>query len=100
MIVGLKLQMPAADLEEHLGSRQQYHTAQAKLYDGRLDALKGVPADSGVSNDPVTTLRAKREEHQQKAAFFGLLAQYIVHGETYQLDVSDIQRLEFVSRWF
>lgn len=100
MIRGLRLQIPGADLKAHIATRFDHHREQAEKYEKRLDAMGDLPADGGVSNDPVTTLRAKRGEHQQKATFFGLLVRYIDTTETYDLEPQDLSRLEFVSMWF
>lgn len=100
MIQGLRVRIPSADLKAHITSRFDYHKQKAEGYEQRLQALSGLAAEQGVSNDPVIQMRSKRDEHQQKAAFFGLMAEYLAPDEVYDLATTDLSTLEFVSRWF
>src|SRR5436189_2680098 len=100
MITGLRIRIPSDDIRKHIEIRFEFHKTKADAYNHRLNSLKEIPSDVNMTADPIAGLKSKIEEHQQKAMFFGLLAAYIVKGETYDLDVTDLTKLEYVSRWF
>ena len=102
MIEGIKLDFTSDQLKAHVGERIVFHSQKEKWYQQQVLALRsgGVRPDSGVSNDPVTSLERSMSDHAQKAGLFQVIADHIVSNEVYRLSESDLSRLEFISRYY
>lgn len=102
MISGIILEFTADELRRHLEERATYHLERARQYEERVDSLKemGREEQEGVSNDPVRSLEHSRKEHQEKGAFFTIVAEHLIPGETYRLSFGDLRSLEFTSKYF
>lgn len=102
MIDGMKLDIPGADLKEHLEMRVTHHVGRAALYAKKADEFgDGLTVEedakmSSMSNDPRTTLNAKRDHHRERAAHFTLYAKYLVPDEMYRMALTDLREVELI----
>jgi hypothetical protein len=97
MIEGLKIDVPSAELVEHLETRVRHHRERRTFYETQAASfLEGAEqfAVANVTNDPVHGLESSAKSHSQREAFFRFLAEHVVEGETYRLDERDLERLE------
>lgn len=101
MIEGFKVRMTSDELRDHLSGRADYHAEKRDWYEAtakeageRVDAV-----DQFVSNNPQQSLKASADSHRRKSAYFTLLSKHVVPNETYQLDESELTRLELVDRY-
>lgn len=101
MITGLQVEFSVEELRAHLMGRADHHRDKAKFYANQVVALsEGMEANPGASNDPISSLRHSQREHESKAAFFTVLAEHLIDGETYRLSESDLTRTEIFARFF
>lgn len=101
MIEGLKIEIGSAELGEHITTRASFHEGKAKFYTEQVTNLKaGGIREQAMSNDPVSSLEASAKQHRERGAFFRFMAEHLIPDETYQLDESDLGRLEIVSRYY
>lgn len=99
MIDGLKLQMSSAELEAHLEERRAHHEERATFYRRQVDALRdGGVRPEAITNDPLSSLEKDMQRHQNKQALMAFMRDHVVPDETYQLDESDLARLEIIDR--
>lgn len=98
MINGLQFDFSSAELVEHFAAREVHHVEKVRFYRGQADSLSaGREESSGVTNDPVASLRNSLRQHARQADYFHLLAAHIIPGETYRLNESDLGKAEFIS---
>jgi len=101
VIEGIKIEMSTAELRDHVQARADFHEAKAKWYRDHAASLReGRDPELNLSNDPVSSLERSRESHEQKAAYFKIIAKYLIASETYRLAETDLARLEFSSAYF
>lgn len=101
MIEGLKIQIDSDELEAHLNMRVEYHEKKMTFYDEQVRSLRaGGVAAGHQSNDPVHSLEGSAKQHRDRASFFRFMADHLIPNETYQLDESDLGRLEIASRYY
>jgi hypothetical protein len=101
MITGLYIQMPTEKLQRHLDSRRRYHAEKAEWYKTQVANLSAeVDARLDVSNNPTQSLRQSQMSHENKAAFFALLAENLIPDETYRLSQDDCILLDLRERFF
>jgi len=100
VIEGLKFQMAAAELREHLMARIDHHTERAGWYQQKSDELVagGVTSANMTNGDPVGAMRAKQRQHEQSVKLFSFMRDHVADGETYQLADADLQRIEILER--
>lgn len=107
MIEGLKLDFASSELGDHLRRRVEHHDERAGFYVKQAEQLRAGTAKSvdepevrahysGMS-DPESQLRERARSHERRAAFFTVVEKHIIIGETYRLEESDLERLEFFS---
>lgn len=100
MIEGLKFQMPAAELCEHLMARIDHHTERKAFYDTQAAQLVAGAAEgmNYSGGNPIDALRTKSREHGELIKLFGFMRDHVAPGETYQLADTDLQRIEILKR--
>jgi hypothetical protein len=95
VIEGMRLQITAAQLHEHLTERESHHRNRAAFYDSKRRELEAAGEQpQQLTNDPVKAMADRATHHHHKAAAFGTWAKYLIPGETYRLDNGDLSRLE------
>lgn len=101
MIEGIRIDVPAEELKEHILDRAKDHTDKAISYQRKVKVLEEADlARTHTSLDPIGDLDRKVKEHQDKAAYFLFMAEHLVMDETYRLDQSELARLEIAARYF
>ena len=100
MIEGVKIDLSAAELRQHLNARAEFHKRKADWYADRVRDLGAeLPPDPNVSNNPTHSLQRSAEDHKNRYVFFRLLADHVIE-DTYRLSQGDLAALEFASRYF
>jgi hypothetical protein len=101
MIEGIKIEMTTEELRAHVAARAEYHEQKAEWYLKQTASLaEGREEQWNVSNDPTQSLKRSATEHQEKSAFFHVIAEHLIPAEVYRLVQADLVQLEFFSRYF
>ena len=102
MIEGMKLDFTTEQLKKHCATRIAYHEKRAVFF---ADEAKRFADDAReadlVSNRGYTAgkgdLLARAENNKKMAAYFKIVSDHLVPGETYRLSDSELSRLELTS---
>jgi hypothetical protein len=100
MIEGLWIEMSSDKLRSLFNVRVGYHRDKAAWYKIQADEIEVHAKDMPASNNPVQSLRSSQREHENKAAFFGVLAENLIANETYRLSEQNCMRIELYSQYF
>lgn len=102
MIEGLKIEIGASELRDHLIKRATYHKDKREFYTKQALSLRegGIQNEVANSNNPVQSLEQSAKSHGEREAFFRFLGDHIVLSEDYRLSEQDLTRIEIVSRYF
>jgi len=101
MIIGIQLDFTTDQLRQHVDDRRAFHEMKAEWYANQIESLRGGGLrPESISNDPIHSLEGSLQRHRQNAALFAVIADHLVPNETYRLSQSDLNTLEFVSRFF
>lgn len=106
MIDGMKIDIAEGELNAALRNRAAYLVKRAETKRAEIPALEKIMEDvkagrqsnMGYSGnvDPVQTLRDQIDGHVKKAAEYVYIADHLVKGETYRLNVHELQQYELV----
>ena len=100
LIVGLKIDVPGAEMIEHIRARQTYHAAKVEGYTAQVAGLTEAIEGAQFSGDPREGLKSKVHEHMNKAAHFKFIADHLSADAIYRLDERDLLLIEvIVNRW-
>jgi hypothetical protein len=104
VIVGLYLDVPAAEPAEHARRRSAHHGERARIYDEEVTKIEKLQRDAdketrtlhkgSVSNSPVEGLDRSAKNHKAKERFFAFAAEHFVKDKVYRLAVSDLSAFE------
>ncbi len=100
MIEGLWIEMSSAKLQKLFEARVRYHSDKAVWYKRQADTLSEQVAETHASNNPTQSLRHSQTGHENKAAFFRVLAENLVLNETYRLSEQNCIRIELYAEYF
>lgn len=100
MIEGLWIEMSSAKLKGLFDGRAEYHAGKAEWYRRQADTLSTEIEQINVSNNPTQSLRNSQREHENKAAFFAVLAENLIPNETYRLSEQNCIRIELFAQYF
>lgn len=101
MIEGLWIEMKSDKLRGLFEERAKYHSGKANWYKKQADTIATeVDEARQVTNNPVQSLRASEKQHQDKAAFFTVLAENVIPNETYRLSEQNCMRIELYAQYF
>lgn len=102
MIDGLWIEMSSDKLKGLFNTRVGYHRDKAAWYKKQADQLSEQveEASAFTSNNPTQSLRASQKSHEDKAAFFAVLADNIIPNETYRLSEQNCIRIELYAQYF
>lgn len=99
MIEGLKFDVSAEEMHNHLYEREAHHLERTRFYKEQVKSLEGGGAEAMTNysgGDPIRALRDKATEHLRKASLCRFLLSHVVKGETYRLNESELSKLEFI----
>jgi hypothetical protein len=102
MIEGLWIEMSSDKLKALFEKRVAYHVAKRQWYKAQADSIEIGESSLGTvaSNNPVQSLRSSQKNHEDKAAFFTVLAENIIPNETYRLNEQNCMRIELYAQYF
>jgi len=94
MIEGLKVIIPGAKVAALAAKRALHHKEKVKQYnDAKTSVAAAVEGTRMGSYDPEGQMESKAQEHELQAAYFSLMAEYVVLDQDYTLDKSEIAHL-------
>lgn len=98
MIEGLRFDVSASEMHNHLYEREKHHLDRVKFYKEQVSTLERGSAEgmNYSGGDPVRALKDKAAEHLRKASLCRFLLSHVVKDETYRLSESDLSKLEFI----
>jgi hypothetical protein len=95
MIEGMKLRISSDDLRAHLREREEYHRGRQEFYAGQGRQLtEAGEQPQNLTNDPVKAMTDRAAHHRGRADAFATWGRYLIPDEVYQLDNSELSRLE------
>lgn len=104
MITGFQLDIPSAELKDHLEGKASYHRMKADSYKKQLKGIQTLmddePDQSMQTVNPKTGILSSYKSHDGKAQFFQFCADHVVPNEVYRVTHSDLVTLEFVERFY
>lgn len=100
MIEGLWIEMPSDKLRSLFNVRVGYHEDKAAWYKKQADQLSEQVEATNASNNPTHSLRTSQREHENKAAFFRVLAENVIPNEVYRLSEQNCMRIELYAQYF
>jgi len=99
MVKGLIFNVSSTELKTHLTNRRIYHEDRAKTYLQQATNFQEADIEGMkyTGGDPIKALRDKESEHRAAASMFEFMAAHVIVGEEYQLDESELRKIEMVS---
>lgn len=100
MVEGLWIEMSSDKLQKLFDGRVKYHRERSAWYKAQADVIERGTEQLLISNNPVQSLRSSQKSHEDKAAFYTVLAENIIPNEVYRLNEQNCIRIELYAQYF